>query len=154
MHALDALGNPVRRALLMELRTAPLSVGELAAKFPVSRPAVSRHLRMLEEAGLVEARSEGTRSLYAVRLQGFASVTATNAVADPNVALNDPASGLAFKPTNGSFVVSVYDSSTKQIVKSQLFSIDLDGLDPSAAPGVAPSPDSASSSAARASISR
>ena len=74
MHALDALGNSVRREILLMLRAAPLSVGELAARLPVSRPAVSRHLRLLDEAGLVEARAEGTRSLYAVRVQGLASV--------------------------------------------------------------------------------
>ena len=74
MHALDALGSPVRRAILQELRVSPLSMGELAARFPVSRPAVSRHLRMLEEAGLVEARALGARNVYGVRVQGFASV--------------------------------------------------------------------------------
>ncbi len=74
MHALDALGNPVRREILRTLRGAPLSVGDLAARFPVSRPAISRHLRLLEQAGLVEARDEGARSLYAVRVQGFAGV--------------------------------------------------------------------------------
>lgn len=74
MHALDALGNPVRRDILRALRAAPLSVGEIAARFPVSRPAISRHLRLLEDAGLVEARAHGTKSLYAVRVQGFASV--------------------------------------------------------------------------------
>ena len=74
MHALDALGNPVRRAILHELRARPLSVGEIAAGLPVSRPAVSRHLRVLEDAGLVQTREEGTRNLYSVRMQGFASV--------------------------------------------------------------------------------
>jgi DNA-binding transcriptional ArsR family regulator len=74
MHALDALGNPVRRSILLKLRGAPLSVGDLAAKFPVSRPAVSRHLRLLEEAGLVEARPDGARTLYGVRVKGFAAV--------------------------------------------------------------------------------
>jgi DNA-binding transcriptional ArsR family regulator len=74
MHALDALGNPVRRAILRELRARPLSVGEIAARLPVSRPAVSRHLRALEEAGLVQAREEGTRNIYSVHMQGFASV--------------------------------------------------------------------------------
>jgi DNA-binding transcriptional ArsR family regulator len=76
MHALDALGNPLRRDLLLALRAGPLSVGELARRFPVTRPAVSRHLRVLEEAGLVEARTEGTRSVYSVRVLGFASVRA------------------------------------------------------------------------------
>lgn len=74
MHALDALGNPVRRKMLLALRAAPLSVGELAAKFPVSRPAISRHLRVLEGAGLVEQQERGTQNLYAVRVQGFRSV--------------------------------------------------------------------------------
>jgi DNA-binding transcriptional ArsR family regulator len=74
MHALDALGSPVRRAILCELRARPLSVGEIAARLPVSRPAVSRHLRALEEAGLVRAREEGTRNIYSVHMQGFASV--------------------------------------------------------------------------------
>jgi DNA-binding transcriptional ArsR family regulator len=74
MHALDALGNPVRRTILSTLRTSPLAVGELATRFPVSRPAISRHLRVLEEAGLVEHRAQGARSVYAVRVQGLASV--------------------------------------------------------------------------------
>jgi DNA-binding transcriptional ArsR family regulator len=74
VHALDALGNPVRRQILRELRTGPLSVGELASRFPVSRPAISRHLRVLEEAGLVEARALAPRGAYAVRVQGLAGV--------------------------------------------------------------------------------
>jgi DNA-binding transcriptional ArsR family regulator len=74
MHVLDALGNPVRRAILQELRAGPRPVGEIAAGLPISRPAVSRHLRMLEDAGLVQVREEGTRNLYSIRLQGFVSV--------------------------------------------------------------------------------
>lgn len=74
MHTLDALGSPVRRQILRRLRRSPLSVGDLAEKFPISRPAISRHLRVLEDAGLVESRGEGTRSLYSVRVQGFAPV--------------------------------------------------------------------------------
>jgi DNA-binding transcriptional ArsR family regulator len=74
VHALDALGNPMRRKMLMALKAKPLSVGELAGRFPVSRPAVSRHLRTLEQAGLVEAKAAGTRNLYVVRMQGFAAV--------------------------------------------------------------------------------
>ncbi len=73
-HALDALGSPLRRAILRELREAPLSVVEIAERMPVSRPAVSRHLSMLQEAGLVELREEGTRNIYSIRMQGFASV--------------------------------------------------------------------------------
>ena len=71
MHALDALGNPTRRAILKKLQQAPLSVGDLADKFPITRPAISRHLRVLEEAGLVEARSDGKHHYYSVRVQGF-----------------------------------------------------------------------------------
>jgi DNA-binding transcriptional ArsR family regulator len=74
MHVLDALGNPVRRAILQELRGGPRAVGEIAAGLPVSRPAVSRHLRVLEDAGLVQAREEGARNIYSIRMQGFASV--------------------------------------------------------------------------------
>lgn len=74
MHVLDALGNSVRRAILLELRAGPLAVGEIAAGLPVSRPAVSRHLRVLQDAGLVQAREEGARNIYSIRLKGFASV--------------------------------------------------------------------------------
>ncbi len=76
MHALDALGSPVRRDILRQLQSAPLTVGELASRFPVSRPAISRHLHVLREAGLVELRPQRGRSVYAVRMQGFASVRA------------------------------------------------------------------------------
>jgi DNA-binding transcriptional ArsR family regulator len=74
MHVLDALGNPVRRAILHELRAGPRSVGEIAAELPVSRPAVSRHLRVLEDAGLVRVREQGARNIYAIHMRGFASV--------------------------------------------------------------------------------
>jgi DNA-binding transcriptional ArsR family regulator len=74
MHVLDALGNPVRRAILRELRAGPLAVGDIAKGLPVSRPAVSRHLRVLEDAGLVQAREAGVRNLYSIRMQGFATV--------------------------------------------------------------------------------
>lgn len=76
MHALDALGNPTRRAILRQLRRGPLAVNQLAERFPVSRPAISRHLRVLQDAGLVEHTGEGTRSLYSIRTRGFDSVRA------------------------------------------------------------------------------
>ena len=76
MHAMDALGNNVRRQILLELRKRPLSVGALTTHFPVSRPAISRHLRVLEEAGLVEAHDRGARSVYSIRVQGFRTVQA------------------------------------------------------------------------------
>jgi DNA-binding transcriptional ArsR family regulator len=70
----DALGNPVRRRILRQLRDSPLSVHQLAATFPVSRPAISRHLSVLSRSGLVETRGVGARRQYAVRLRGFAPV--------------------------------------------------------------------------------
>ena len=74
IHALDALGNPVRRGILVALRREPLSVNELAERFPVSRPAISRHLKVLREGGLVEVRADGARNQYCVRLRGFTPV--------------------------------------------------------------------------------
>jgi DNA-binding transcriptional ArsR family regulator len=74
MHALDALGNPVRRKILRQLRDAPLSVNELAGRFPISRPAISRHLRVLTQSGLIEARGSGVRHQYAIRIKGFMPV--------------------------------------------------------------------------------
>ena len=72
--ALTALGDPTRRRLLELLRDGPRPVGELAARLPVGRPAVSKHLRVLEGAGLVEHRSVGTRNLYALAPQGLTAL--------------------------------------------------------------------------------
>ena len=72
--ALTALGDPTRRAIFEQLRAGPLSVGELADSFPVSRPAVSQHLRVLREAGLVSDRKDGTRRLYRIAPQGVAEL--------------------------------------------------------------------------------
>ncbi len=74
MHVLDALGNPVRRDILHRLRGGPLAVGDIAAAFPISRPAISRHLRVLEDAGLGQVRADGSRNLYSIRMAGFATV--------------------------------------------------------------------------------
>jgi DNA-binding transcriptional ArsR family regulator len=74
--ALRALAEPRRQELLRLLRDGPRSVGELAAEVDVSQQAVSQHLSVLDRAGLVEARREGTRSVYAVRPEGFAPVAA------------------------------------------------------------------------------
>src|SRR6478609_494613 len=71
---LDALGDGTRRQLVERLRHGPLPVGELAAALPVGRPAVSKHLRVLEGAGLVEHRSIGTRNLYALAPGGLAAL--------------------------------------------------------------------------------
>ena len=62
----DALGDPNRRQILALLRDGELSVGEIASSMPISRPAVSRHLRLLKEAGLVSERAVGVRHLYAL----------------------------------------------------------------------------------------
>ena len=67
----DALGDPTRRRIVERLRPGPLAVGELAADLPVGRPAVSKHLKVLEGAGLVEHRSVGTRNLYALAPEGM-----------------------------------------------------------------------------------
>ena len=74
--ALQALGDPTRRAVLEQLRGGPLAVGEIAARLPVSRPAVSQHLRVLKEAGLVTERQNGTRRLYRVDPNGLAGLRA------------------------------------------------------------------------------
>ena len=66
-----AIADANRRHLLEELRRGPKTVNELAAGLPVSRPAVSQHLKVLLDAGLVSARSEGTRRIYAVSAAGF-----------------------------------------------------------------------------------
>src|SRR5438876_5311097 len=63
---MDALGDPTRRAILERLVNGPLPVGELARNFPMSRPAISQHLRVLKQAHLVVDRPVGNRRLYAV----------------------------------------------------------------------------------------
>ena len=72
--AIEALGDPTRRAVFERLREGPRPVGELAADLPVSRPAVSQHLRVLRDAGLVAAKRDGTRNLYRVDGQGLAEL--------------------------------------------------------------------------------
>lgn len=69
--ALEALGNAERRRLVLALSDGPRSVGELAAEFPISRPAVSRHLAQLERAQLVAHRAEGTRNVYFLNKAGL-----------------------------------------------------------------------------------
>jgi DNA-binding transcriptional ArsR family regulator len=68
----DAMGDPTRRQVLELLRDGERAVVELAAELPVSRPAVSQHLRVLKGAGLVTERREGTRHLYRVDPEGLA----------------------------------------------------------------------------------
>jgi DNA-binding transcriptional ArsR family regulator len=73
--ALGALADPTRRRLFERLATAgPLPVGELAKDVPVTRPAVSQHLKVLKDAGLVFDRADGTRRLYQVDPMGIAAL--------------------------------------------------------------------------------
>jgi DNA-binding transcriptional ArsR family regulator len=70
----DALGDPTRRTVFTRLREGPRSVGELSAGLDVTRSAVSQHLRVLKDAGLVFDRPEGTRRLYAVDRSALAAL--------------------------------------------------------------------------------
>jgi DNA-binding transcriptional ArsR family regulator len=67
----DALGNPVRRQILRRLGGGAVSVGDLAAAFTISRPAISRHLAVLQDAGLIAHQPAGTRNLYALDPRGL-----------------------------------------------------------------------------------
>ena len=68
---LTALADPTRRAVFEALRAGPRAVGEIAARLPVSRPALSQHLRVLSEARLVTSTPDGTRRLYAIDPDGL-----------------------------------------------------------------------------------
>jgi len=70
----EALGDPTRREIVRLLAQSPRSVGDLAGRLPVSRPAVSQHLRVLSDAELVAVRAEGTRRVY--RLDGTGAAQA------------------------------------------------------------------------------
>ena len=72
----EALGDPNRRAIVELLGSGGRSVRELADALPISRPAVSRHLRLLKEAGLVVEQAEGTRRIYGLQVQGVEAVEA------------------------------------------------------------------------------
>jgi DNA-binding transcriptional ArsR family regulator len=71
---MDALGDPTRRRIFELLQGGPRAVGELAGELPVSRPAVSQHLRVLKDAGLVTERRDGTRRIYRVDPNGLGEV--------------------------------------------------------------------------------
>jgi DNA-binding transcriptional ArsR family regulator len=70
-NGMDALGDPTRRAIFERLAGGPKAVGEIADELPVSRPAVSQHLKVLKRAGLVTDRAEGTRRLYQLDPRGI-----------------------------------------------------------------------------------
>ncbi len=70
----EALGDPTRREILRLLSEGGKAVGEIAGELPVSRPAVSRHLRLLKQAGLVAEQARGTRRIYELRQEGLRAV--------------------------------------------------------------------------------
>jgi DNA-binding transcriptional ArsR family regulator len=72
--ALLALADPTRRQVFEHLRSGPRAVGEIAAEMPVSRPAVSQHLKVLKEAGLVADQAAGTRRVYYIDPQGLGAL--------------------------------------------------------------------------------
>jgi DNA-binding transcriptional ArsR family regulator len=95
-NGMDALGDPTRRAIFERLAKGPTAVGEIAAELPVSRPAVSQHLKVLKEAGLVTDRAEGTRRLYQLDPRGIGELRAyfdafwTHALAAFKAAVENP----------------------------------------------------------------
>lgn len=74
--AFEALGDPNRREILRLLGAEDLAVGEIAEAMPISRPAVSRHLRLLKDAGLVAERADGTRRIYQLQAEGLEAIQA------------------------------------------------------------------------------
>lgn len=74
LNAWTALGDPTRRAIFERLADGPQAVGELASGLPVSRPAVSQHLKVLRDAGLVVDQPEGNRRIYRVNPDGVAAL--------------------------------------------------------------------------------
>jgi DNA-binding transcriptional ArsR family regulator len=73
-YALTALAEPVRQQIVERLASRPMAVGDLAALLPVTRPAVSQHLKVLKEAKLVRDRAEGTRRIYFIDPAGFGQI--------------------------------------------------------------------------------
>jgi DNA-binding transcriptional ArsR family regulator len=91
-----ALGDPTRRAIFERLAARPCAVGELARELPVSRPAVSQHLKVLKDAGLVVDRRDGNRRIYQLNLDGVGALRAdleqywTKALAAYKAAVEQP----------------------------------------------------------------
>jgi DNA-binding transcriptional ArsR family regulator len=96
---LDALGDATRMAIFQKLSGGPIAVNEIASMLPVSRPAVSQHLRVLKEAGLVMDTRAGTRRLYQLNPEGVARLRAhfdqmwTNALSAFKTAVEKPTPG-------------------------------------------------------------
>ena len=76
LHAMDVLADPTRRRILEKVRHGPAAVGEIAANLPVSRPAVSQHLKLLKATGLVAERREGTRHYFTLSPEGLGELRA------------------------------------------------------------------------------
>src|SRR4051794_40622698 len=76
MEVFEALAQPKRREILRMLSAGELSAGEVAARFDITQPAISQHLKVLREAGLISERRAGTRRLYSVRPEGLADLHA------------------------------------------------------------------------------
>ncbi len=74
MEVFDAIAQPARREILRLLADRELSAGAVASRFPVTQPAISQHLKVLREAGLVQERRDGARRLYRVRREGLADL--------------------------------------------------------------------------------
>jgi DNA-binding transcriptional ArsR family regulator len=75
-HGLEALGDATRRSIVEALLRGPSTVGDIAARMPVTRPAVSQHLRVLKDARIVRDRQDGTRRIYQLDPEGIARVRA------------------------------------------------------------------------------
>lgn len=71
MEVFDAIAQPTRREILRLLADGDLTAGKVASRFAVTQPAISQHLRVLKEAGLVDERRDGTRRIYSVRREGL-----------------------------------------------------------------------------------
>ena len=74
MEVFDALAQPKRREILRQLAPGEMSAGEVASRFSVTQPAISQHLKVLKQAGLVSERRDGARRLYSVRPEGLADL--------------------------------------------------------------------------------
>jgi DNA-binding transcriptional ArsR family regulator len=74
METFEALAQPKRREIMRLLATGELSAGDVASRFDVTQPAISQHLKVLREAGLVSERRDGTRRLYSVRPEGLSDL--------------------------------------------------------------------------------
>ena len=73
-NGLAALGDPTRRSIFERIAERPRAVGDLAGELPVSRPAVSQHLKVLKDAGLVREQRQGTQRIYSVEVKGLAEL--------------------------------------------------------------------------------